>query len=58
MYKATIERTSGWHDKEEVELKTLDELVNYVDKYDCDWFVVHIISPTEIEIEIYDDYRE
>ena len=58
MFKVTITRTSAWDYEEKVELKTLDELVNFVDKYECDLFVVCVHSPTEVEVEIYDTWRE
>ena len=58
MYKVTITRTSDWKYEKKTEIKTLDELVKYADKYECNRFVVYINSSTDVEIEIYDDWRE
>ena len=58
MYKVTITKTSDWKYEEKTEIETLDKLVKYADKYECNSFVVYINSDTDVDIEIYDTWRE
>lgn len=61
MYKVRITRTSDWEYEKVTEIKSLDKLFKYKDKYDCNKFVVEFCSPKDkydIEIEIYDTWRE
>lgn len=50
-----------WDSKNEewyIDIKNLDELINFIDEIDCNQIVLTTYKNYRPEIEIYDDYRE
>lgn len=56
--KFNVTKTSGWLSEESdlVEIETLEQLLEFVKKSDND--VIIKLRGDELELEIYDDYRE
>lgn len=53
-----ITRSSGWGIEDEIEINTLEELINWI-KQTGESVIIHIDDiEDEKTLEIYDDYRE